>query len=81
MAGPVPCSKFEWFERAKQAFQAILYHEIHIVALALGIFLVTKDTENYVGLRISNIVGYAYEFETEFIFGVRNLYINFLQKR
>ena len=31
------------FDRAKQAFQTILYHEIHIVVLAIGIFLVTKD--------------------------------------
>ena len=53
VTGPrkVPCSpNLRGFERAKQAFQAVLHHEIHIVVLALGIFLVTKDTENYVGL-------------------------------
>ena len=82
VTGPrkVPCSpNLRGFERANQAFRAVLHHEIHIAVLALGIFLVTKDTENYVGLYAFLILwGMRTSSKLNLFFGVRNLYINFL---
>ena len=82
VTGPrkVPCSpNLRGFERANQAFRAVLHHEIHIALLALGIFLVTKDTENYVGLYAFLILwGMRTSSKLNLFFGVRNLYINFL---
>ena len=82
VTGPrkVSCSpNLRGFERAKQAFQAVLHHEIHIVVLALGIFLVTKGTENYVGFYAFLILwGMRTSSKLNLFFGVRNLYINFL---
>ena len=41
----------------------------------------SKDTENYVWFYAFLILWGMLSYETEFIFGVRNLYINFCQKR
>ena len=85
MTGPrkESCSpNLRGFERVKQAFQTILHHEIHIVVLAIGIFLVTKDTENYVGFYAFLILwGMRTSSKLNLFFGVRNLYINFLPDR
>ena len=82
VTGPrkTPCSpNLRGFERANQAFRAVLHHEIHIAVLALGIFLVTKDTENYVGLYAFLILwGMRTSSKLNLFFGVRNLYTNFL---
>ena len=85
VTGPrkVPCSpNLRGFERAKQALRAVLHHEIHIVVLALGIFLVTKGTENYVGFYAFLILwGMRTSSKLNLFFGVRNLYIDFLPEK
>ena len=85
MTGPrkVSCSpNSRGFERAKQAFQAVFHHEIHIVVLALGIFYVTKDTENNVGFYAFLILwGMRTSSKLNLFLGVRNLYINFLPEK
>ncbi|GIR49451.1 MAG: hypothetical protein CM15mP58_15480 [Burkholderiaceae bacterium] len=64
------------FERAKQAFQAVLHHEIHIVVASARNIPCNQRYGKLCGfLRIFNIVGHAYEFETEFYFLV---YVTFI---
>jgi putative photosynthetic complex assembly protein 2 len=77
-----PCPKnLGGFKRLLYAFQAVVHHEIHICLLAFGIFIISWDSSNKIGLYAFLILWVMRTSSKINIFlGVRNLYTNFLPK-